>query len=295
MIPKLWQITLPILKYISDGKVHDQRKFLDLLSNEFNLTNEERNRLKPSGGETILKNRLGWAVFYLKKAGLLDKKKAFVTITDDGKKILEQNLTHIDRKVLLSISRYQEYMGRIAQKQSGQEEDETSEQSPEDMMGSGYRSIRSSVEVELLEKINNNTPEFFESLVLDLIQKMGYGIEHQVVGRTGDGGIDGIIKEDKLGLDEIYFQAKRWKGNVPIHQVRDFAGSLTGTKSSKGIFITTSDFTKDAYDFVKGGRYGTLVLINGEQLVRYMYDYDLGVRVAQTYAIKKIDEDYFSE
>ena len=172
------------------------------------------------------------------------------------------------------------------------DEKEISEQSPEDMMISGHVSIRESVEKELREKINSNTPSFFESLVLELVSKMGYGVDSHVVGRTGDGGIDGIIREDKLGFDEIYLQAKRWKGTVPIHHVRDFAGALMAKKSTKGIFITSSDFSEDARDFV-GDINSKIILINGEDLARYMYDYDIGVRTKNTYEIKQIDEDYF--
>ena len=263
-----------------------------------NLISQKRNKIDSCQAEvqTRFKNRSSWAIFELKKAGLVNKEKAFVTITEDGKKILTQNITRIDRKFLLTVPKYREFTDKMKQKQKEQSgEDEISEQSPEDMIISGYNSIRNSIESVLLEQINKNPPEFFESLVLDLIRKMGYGIEHQVLGRTGDGGIDGIIREDKLGLGEIYFQAKRWKGTVPIHQVRDFAGALTGTKSKKGIFITTSDFSNDARDFVNGGRNETIILINGEKLTEYMYDYDLGVNVMDTYAVKKIDEGYFSE
>jgi restriction system protein len=177
---------------------------------------------------------------------------------------------------------------------SQDETEEVSEQSPEDMIISGHKSIRRNIESELLEKINNNSPEFFESLVLELIRKMGYGINHKVLGRTGDGGIDGVIQEDKLGFDEIHFQAKRWKGTVPIHQVRDFAGALMAKKSKKGIFITSSDFSTDAYDYVKKID-PRIILINGEKLAEYMYDYNLGVSVEDKYEIKKIDEDYFEE
>lgn len=288
-------ITLPILRYVHDGNALHQKEIIDRLAIEFNLIEEERNKRTPSGGQTVIANICGWAVYELKRAGLVTRKNSIVAITEDGKKILEQNPPQIDKKFLLSIPKYQESDNKIKEGkdlQSGELSRDSS--SPEDMVRFGYMSIRKSVEYELLEKINDNSPEFFESLVLELVRKMGYGIEHQVRGKSGDHGIDGIIKEDKLGFDNIYFQAKRWKGNVPIHQVRDFAGALTREKSKKGIFITTSDFSNDAYDFVKGGN-ETIILINGERLARYMYDYGLGVNVEDIYAVKKVDEGYFSE
>ena len=165
-------------------------------------------------------------------------------------------------------------------------------QSPEEMIISGYKNIKENVKHELLEKINSNSPDFFERLVLELVRKMGYGINHEVLGHTGDGGIDGVIREDKLGFNEIYFQAKRWKGTVPIYQIRDFAGALMSKKSKRGIFITSSDFSDDAHKFVKDIE-TKIVLINGIELTEHMYNYNLGVSVKDTYTLKRIDEDYF--
>ena len=279
MIPQYWKLMLPILKICKNGKTLHRSELTNILVDQFELTQEERNQLKPSGGQTLFENRVGWATFDLKKAGLVNREKGIVSITDDGKRILEQNPIQIDRKFLHTIPKYQEFYNKMMEKRkerSQEEVEEISEQSPEDMIISGHKTIRRNVENDLLEKINDNTPEFFESLVLELIRKMDYGIDHKVLGRTGDGGIDGVIKEDKLGFDEIYFQAKRWKGTVPIHQVRDFAGALMAKKSRKGIFITSSDFSNDAYVFVKNID-AKIILINGEKLAEYMYDYNLGV------------------
>lgn len=288
---------LPILKICKDGKKLHRSELTNILADQFELTKEERNQLKPSGGQTLFENRVGWATFDLKKAGLVNREKGVVSITEEGGKILQQNISQIDRKFLLTIPTYQEFINNMKEKRREkihEESEEISEQSPEDMIISGHRTIRRSVENELLEKINENTPEFFEFLILELIRKMGYGIDHKVLGRTGDGGIDGVIMEDKLGFDEIYFQAKRWKGTVPIHQVRDFAGALLAQKSRKGIFITASDFSNDAYEYVKNID-AKIILINGDKLVEHMYDYNLGVNIEDTYEIKKIDEDYFSD
>ncbi len=287
----------PILKICKDDKKFHRNELASILADQFELTQEERNQLKPSGGQTLFENRIGWATFDLTKAGLVNREKAIVSITDDGKRILDQNPPLLDRKFLHTIPKYKEFYNKMIEKRkerSQEEPEEISEQSPDDMIISGSKTIRRNVENDLLEKINDNSPEFFESLVLELIRKMGYGIDHKVLGRTGDGGIDGVIKEDKLGFDEIYFQAKRWKGTVPIHQVRDFAGALMAKKSRKGIFITSSDFSNEAYEYVKNID-SKIILINDEKLSQYMYDYNLGVIVEDTYEIKKLDEDFFSE
>lgn len=163
---------------------------------------------------------------------------------------------------------------------------------PDDTIRVGYENLKQVVKNELLEYIKNNTPNFFEHLVQDLLKKMGYGVESKVIGKTGDGGIDGIIKEDKLGLNEIYFQAKRYQGTVPISHIRDFVGAISTRKSKKGIFIASSNFSKDTDDFVKNTDV-KIILIDGEQLAEYMYDYNLGVNIKETYHIKTIDEDYF--
>ncbi|MEM3064470.1 MAG: restriction endonuclease [Candidatus Nitrosotenuis sp.] len=295
MLPQYWKLMLPILRISSDGKTYHRNELANILADQFNLTEEERNQLKPSGGQTLFENRIGWATFDLSKAGLVKREKGFVTITEEGKKILSTNPEKIDRKFLLSVPKYAEFYKSMMEKRKERIDDElTTNESPEDMMITGHKIIRKNVESELLEKIENISPQFFERLVLELVRNMGYGIDHAVLGRTGDGGIDGVIKEDKLGLDEIYFQAKRWKGTVPIHQVRDFAGALMANKSKKGIFITSSDFSNDAYSFVKNID-SKIILINGEQLARFMYDYNLGVKVQDTYEIKKIDYDYFEE
>lgn len=298
MLPKYWEFMLPILKISSDGKSRTKNELVEILAEQFNLTPQERNQLKPSGGQTLLYNRVDWATFELNKAGLIKRDKGIVNITDDGKKVLSKNLKNIDRKFLLTVPKYAEFYKNMMEKRKERPDvdaDEvTTNESPEDLMINGYKLNRKSVETDLLDKVGNISPQFFERLVLELVRNMGYGIDHTILGRTGDGGIDGVIREDKLGLDEIYFQAKRWKGTVPIHQVRDFAGALMANKSKKGIFITASDFSNDAYSFVKTID-SKIILINGEQLTKFMYDYNLGVKVQDTYEIKKIDDDYFEK
>ena len=280
-----------------NGDKFRKSELTNLIADQFKLTSEERNKPKSSGNETILSNRVGWAMWHLKKAELLSVERGIYSITDNGKDVLKQNPAQIDYTFLMSIPAYKKFNN------SGKSRDEELDLepskddyllSPEYLIDKGHKTIRENVKKELLEKINENSPYFFEKLVLDLVRKLEYGIDHKVLGRTGDGGIDGVIKEDKLGFDEIYLQAKRWKGTVPIHQVRDFAGALMEKKSKKGIFITSSDFSKDAYRYVENINV-KIILINGDALTDYMYEYNLGVRVEGPYRIKKIDDDYFND
>jgi len=288
---------LPLLEIVKDGKEWRMRDIEMSLEGKFGLTDDEVNKLKPSGGETIFHNRVHWARFYLKKAGLLaDPKRSFTRITPEGLNAVKQNPAKVDIAFLM---KYQQFVEFYSKKKTEKWEAGTvqlTSKTPEDMVIEGYETFRKNIEKEILDRVTKNPPEFFEILVLELIQKMGYGVDREVLGRTGDGGIDGVIREDKLGFDEIYFQAKRWKGTVPVHQVRDFAGALLSRKSKKGIFITTSDFSNDANDFVRSID-SKIILINGDDLARYMYDYNVGVKSESdnVYELKTIDEDYFPE
>ncbi len=296
MRPKYWELGLSILSICDNKKSIHLRELIKPLEEKFDLTDAERNQLTKRGRETLFQNKVRWVIADLKKAGLVDKTKNIISITEDGQNTLKRKPARIDRKYLLTIPKYHQYHSNmLAKRKEHKEESSLSvEYTPEEMLSTGHGIIRSEVENELLEKINENTPEFFERLVLDLIRKMGYGIDHKVLGRTGDGGIDGVVKEDKLGLDEIYFQAKRWQNTVPIHQVRDFVGALSSKKSKKGIFITSSTFSSDTYDFVKNID-AKIILINGNMLTEYMYEYNLGVNVRDTFEVKKVDDDYFTD
>lgn len=303
-IPDFESIMLPLLENVKDGREHRMIEVETKLANHFNLTEDERLQLQPSGRETLFQNRARWARLYLKKAGLLeDPRRGYTKITKRGLEVLQQGNQKIEIKFL---TRYPEFVSFYSRKKDLQTSEgawthagtisiEPSGKTPEDMISEGLGAIRTTVEAEILARLMENPPEFFEKVVLELVRKMGYGIDHQVLGRTGDGGIDGVIREDKLGLDEIYFQAKRWKSTVPVAQVRDFAGALLAKKSKKGIFITTSDFSTDAYNFVKETADLKIILINGEQLAKLMFDHNLGVTTIGVYELKNIDEDYFVE
>jgi len=205
-----------------------------------------------------------------------------------------QNPEKIDRKLLHQIPKYVEFINSMKDGNSEETSLITDQNtSPEDLIISGYTEYRKNIESEILEKIKNNHPDFFEYLVIDLIEKMGYG-RGTVTGKSGDGGIDGMVDEDKLGLSQIYLQAKRWLGVVPGREIRDFAGVLDSKKSKKGIFITTSDFSQDAKEFVKTTS-SKIILINGNRLSQLMFEHDVGFSKSDTYQLKTIDEDYFTQ
>ena len=297
VMPKYVDTMLPILEHLASKEPCHTKRLVEIVAKKLNMTEDEVAQTLPSGPLRI-HNRIQWACFEMKMAGLVDVKNAMVSITSDGKRILEQGCNKIDQKFLRTLPKYEQYWERTHKKETDPDNDNQAngklEQTPEDMINEGYKIINDAVKNELLERIGKNSPKFFEDTVLRLIQSMGYGIDHKVLGRSHDGGIDGMVKQDKLGFEKIYLQAKRWQSNVPVHQIRGFAGALMSRKSKKGIFITSSDFTNEAYDFVKEID-TTIILINGEMLADYMYEHNIGVNISSTYQIKKIDEEFFDE
>lgn len=302
MIPDYQSLMLPLLKAVSDGKEYTMRNIESVLSKEFQVSDEELNVLLPSGQDYIFQNRVGWARTYLKKAGLLDApKRGVIIITQRGRDVLKENITELNVSYLRKFPEFIEFQ---TPKKEGVLEnlelkfDESRQQTPEELLETGYQNIRKSIQEELLLKLKKVSPSFFERIVVELLVKMGYGGSIQdagkAIGKSGDEGIDGIIKEDKLGLDVIYIQAKRWEGVVGRPELQKFVGALAGQGAKKGIFITTSSFTKDAIDYAPKNE-TKIVLVDGEKLAQYMIDYNLGVSVQSTYEIKKIDLDYFDE
>lgn len=289
-----------MLEFIADGKEHSIREIIESLSNKFQLTQDERNELLPSGGQYIFDNRIGWTRTHLKKAGLLDApKRAYVVITERGLDVLKSNPKEINVKFL---RQFPEFVQFVTPHKEDKIEDETEEiidtQTPEEKLEKSYLQIRNSLATDILEKVIGLSPSRFEKLVVELLVKMGYGGSIQdagkAMGKVGDEGIDGIIKEDKLGLDIIYIKAKRWKpGNVIGRpELHKFVGALAGQGAKKGIFITTSNFTKDALEYQPKNE-TKIVLIDGEQLAQLMIDYNLGVSISNSYEIKRLDSDYF--
>ncbi|HAX18209.1 MAG TPA: restriction endonuclease [Actinobacteria bacterium] len=302
MIPNYQSCMLPLLKFASDEKIHTLPEAVAYIASLFNLTEEEKKQMLPSGTQTIIFNRVGWAKTYLKKAGLLeDPKRATFKITKRGLELLKENLPEINTKFL---NRYEEFVAFKTKKNEKNKtenvlnEENESNITPEEAIEFGYQKLKESVSEDIISKIKECSSGFFERLVVELLVKMGYGgtlkEAGQVLGKSGDGGIDGIIKEDKLGLDVIYIQAKRWENVVGRPEIQKFAGALLGQKAKKGIFITTSWFTSDALDFVRNLD-SKIVLIDGEMLTELMIEFNLGVSTYKSYELKKIDSDYFVE
>lgn len=300
MIPDYQSIMLPLLEFIKDGKEYKMRNVTDELALKFGVSEEEQKELLPSGVAPVFYNRTAWAKTYLKKAGLIDSpKQGIVVISKRGLDVLKKKPTSINVKFLKQFSEFVEF-------QTSKREDEieiTEEQSiqtPEELLETAYQKIRKSLASELINKVVELSPAFFEKLVVELLVKMGYGGSikdaGKAMGKSGDEGIDGTIKEDKLGLDIIYIQAKRWKpGNVVGRpELQKFVGALAGQGAKKGIFITTSNFTKEAIEYTPRNE-TKIVLIDGHQLAQLMIDYNLGCTPQQTYEVKKIDSDYFGE
>ena len=292
-IPSLYEITLPLLQYLQDEIPKTKKEMVEFVCAHFKLTETERKQLKPSGGQTLVDNRCGWAKFELKKAGLIEVlADKTMKITSSGQEILRKNPNEINRKYLMGIPTYFEYINNLKDDDNSDLATPVDENaSSEDIMNSGFRKYRQELESDILDKVKNNTPDFFEQLVVDLIEKMGYG-RGTVTGKSGDGGIDGLIDEDKLGLSQIFLQAKRWKGTVPGKEIRDFAGMLDSKKSKKGIFITTSDYSHEAKEFVKTTS-SKIILINGKKLTELMFEYNVGFSTGVKMELKTIDEDYF--
>ena len=304
-IPDFQSIMLPLLKILADGKVYKYREIFEALVREFQVTEAERKEMLPSGQQEIFANRVGWAKTYLKKAGLIESpQRATFVISEKGKEILSQNLDHIDTKFLRQFPEFQEFTRVNKQNETITLESNLStsdqEQNPEELLENSYQEIRQALATDLLFILRKLSPDAFEKLVVELLVKMGYGGSirdaGKAVGRSGDQGIDGIIKEDRLGLDIIYIQAKRWADNNAVGrpEIQKFVGALAGQGAKKGIFITTSYFTQEALEYAPRNEI-KIVLIDGEELGQLMIDYNLGVSTQKIYEIKRIDHDYFGD
>jgi restriction system protein len=292
---------LPLLKFASDGTPHRLQDAIASLSDQFNLSKSEREELLPSGTQFVMANRVGWARTYLKKAGLLfDPKRSFFQITERGLELLKSNPKEVNTKFLRQYDEFNQFQKKtnIKHTQDEFEPNQTTYPTPEEALEYGFQKLTENLSEEILSKIMSCSPAFFERLVIELLVKMGYGGSLKeaanIVGKSGDAGIDGIIKEDKLGLDAIYIQAKRWDSVVGRPEIQKFVGALDGQKARKGIFITTSGFSKEAIEYAKNTTV-KVVLVDGERLAELMIENNLGVSTAMTYEIKKVDSDYFEE
>lgn len=303
-IPDFQTIMLPLLEIVKDEKEHSHGEVSDALASQFELNDAEKKELLPSGRQARFDNRVAWARAYLKKAGLIESTgRGIFRITESGQELLRKSPSRIDIKLLMQYPAIQEWhsrsnrkVGEETESQEGSCQNAIDRQTPEEILEASYQELRRALANELIERIMKCPPKFFEGLVVDLLVRMGYGGSKrdagQAIGQSGDGGIDGIIKEDKLGLDAVYIQAKRWNGTVGRPVVQAFAGSLEGQRARKGIMITTSQFSQDAKDYV-GRIEKKIVLIDGEQLSQLMIDHGIGVAEVANYAVKRVDIDYF--
>lgn len=302
-IPDYQTLMLPVLKEASTGVVKN-RDAVSKISDDFGLTEEEREAHLPSGIGTYISNRLNWSITYLVKAGLIERPiRGHFTITDRGSAVLAQNPDRIDNKFL---SQYPEFIEFQQKKKANTPttkdtvSDQDSDITPEERIATAYQEISSDIKSQLLDKVLELSPEFFEKLIVKLLIGMGYGGSTLEAGRhlgkSGDGGIDGVINEDKLGLDSIYIQAKRYAPDNSIGrpEIQKFVGSLMGESASKGVFVTTSSYSAHAIQYVETVPQ-KIILIDGDKLTDLMFEYNVGVREHQKVEIKKIDEDFFLE
>ena len=293
---------LPILKELNDGREKNIPTLKALLVKEFDLSEKQLKELLPSGTQPIFDNRVGWARTYLKKAGLIESpKRGVFRITDRGRSVLEEDIGSIDSDYLYQFEEFKKFKNLSNEIDSRDIDiDENSESTPIEKFESSYKKIKDELKADLLDQIFNCSPFFFEKLVVDLLLNLGYGGSRKEAGEafatTGDEGIDGVIKEDKLGLDLIYIQAKRWKVSscVGRPEIQKFAGALQGKRAKKGIFLTTSYFSNEAKSYVETID-SKIILIDGGMLTNLMFESSTGVSIESKYEIKKIDSDYFTE
>lgn len=297
-VPDFQSFFVPVLRCTADGADYPIAEIRHRIGADLNLTPEDLSQKLPSGVQTVFANRIAWSAVYLMKAGALERvKRGVFRITGRGKELLALN---VPKLTIQNLSQYPEFVAFHKRTENGGEEVQEirteKAQTPEEQLANAYKVLRDSLANDILETVKKASPTFFEELVIDLLVAMGYGgsVEDagKAVGQSGDGGIDGIIKEDKLGLDVVYVQAKRWSNSVGRPVVQAFAGSLEGVRARKGVLITTSSFSQDALDYVQKIE-KRIVLIDGKQLADLMIDHDIGVNVVQTYKIKRLDSDYF--
>lgn len=299
-IPTYEQFMYPFLDYLGDEQEHTLKEQYEYLPKFFNLSEDELEELLPSGKQSIVVNRIGWARTYLKNAGLIvSPKRAVFRITDRGRSILnDPSIKEINEAVLKQFPEFIAFKygknDETALEPSNIEDSNT----PLEIIEKNFNLLKHSLQHELLTKIMECSPIFFEQLIVELLVAMGYGGSikdaGKAVGKSGDGGIDGIIKEDVLGLDKIYLQGKRWSNPVSRPDIQAFVGSLLGVKANKGVFITTSRFTKEAIEYAQNVD-RSLILIDGDKLTDLMFEYNVGVSNESVLKLKKIDLDYFEE
>lgn len=299
-VPDFQSFFKPLLEIAADRKEHSMKEARELIAKNMNLSEADLKELLPSGTQTKYDNRIAWAKSYFVQAKVLEApRRAYFRITDRGLYLLKKGYDRIDIKILDQYPEFVEFhtMKAASSTDNGQQ-DTLHLETPEETLQKAYQNIRSDLAAEILEKIKSNSPQFFERLVVDIMISLGYGGSRadagKSIGQSGDEGIDGIIKEDRLGLDVIYLQAKRWDGTVGRPEVQKFVGALHGKRAKKGVFITTGRFSDDALRYVESID-PKVILIDGRTLTELMIDHGLGTSTTAKYEIKRIDTDYFTE
>jgi restriction system protein len=300
-IPDFQSIMLPFLKIAEDGKEHSKREAVDKLVGYFKLSEEELREMLPSGKQELFDNRVGWTRTYLKKAELINTtRRGYFCITERGKEVLKQNLSRIDVKFLNQYPEFREFHDyNKNQKNEVVISKEEEVKTPQEQLYNAYEQLNQELARDILQQLKTVSPRSFEHIVVDLLVKMGYGGSDkeaaQAIGRSGDEGVDGVINQDVLGIDRIYIQAKRWN-EIPVNhsEIRNFIGALDFKHAERGIFITTSTFTKDIVEKVDRSS-KRIILIDGNELARLMIAHKVGVSIEDTFELKKIDLDYFIE
>jgi len=301
-VPDFQSLMLPLLRISADGQEHRLAEARGVLASEFKLSDADREELLPSGRQSKFANRVAWAKVYLAQAGLLlSPRRGHFQLSDRGREVLKAPPERIDIKFLEQYPEFLEFRTPKAEGEGnrrGQPPNQQEPETPEEALETAHLKMRTSLATELLARIKAGTAEFFERLVVELLLKMGYGGSRsdagQAVGKAGDEGIDGIISEDRLGLDVVYLQAKRWEGTVGRPEIQKFVGALQGKRARKGVFITTGAFSADAFAYVEHIE-PKVVLIDGRRLAELMIDFGVGVATVRTYHVKRIDSDYFDE
>jgi restriction system protein len=303
-VPEFQTFLLPSLEFAADGQEHSLGELREHLAARFGLTSEDRSEVLPSGRQRRFDNRVAWAKVYLQRAAAIDSpKRAHFRINERGRSILAQGRSRIDIGFLEQFEEFREFRRAGRQEAGGTDGPESvarplTNETPEEALERAHQVLRSDLAIAILGKVKGSSPAFFESLVVELLLKMGYGGSRadagRAIGGSGDEGIDGVISEDRLGLDTIYIQAKRWDGTVGRPEIQKFVGALHGKRARKGVFITTGGFSAEAADYVSRID-PRVVLIDGKQLAEYMIDLDLGVTTRATYDVKRLDSDYFAE
>lgn len=301
-IPDFQSVMLPLLEVLSDGKEWRMRDVTETLASRFHLTSQEQEEMLPSGQQTLFSNRVGWAKTHLKGAGLISNPtRGKVSLSEEGRRVLTTSPQSINCRFLRQYPSYIELVGRPRADEGPANAitpEADTEQTPLELMDKSFQALRRATVDELLLKLRECSPEFFEKVVVRLLEAMGYGGvagEALVTGRSGDAGIDGIIKEDKLGLDVVCIQAKRWEGTVGRPVIQGFVGSMDFVRARKGVILTTSQFSRDAIDFVDRIEGKKVVLIDGPQLADLMIDHNVGVLPTKAYELKEVSNDFFDE